>query len=125
MTDPTEIARRAAEIEAREYREFWTVLIECSDALNTMAPARRRPWLASVVQEMYRLQQGRCALCSEPMLITEVDVDHRIPFCYGGGKERTNLQLAHSSCNRSKRAEVDPHDLLRYLEDRYMNLPPR
>jgi 5-methylcytosine-specific restriction endonuclease McrA len=52
---------------------------------------------------------------------TDVDVDHKIPFCYGGGHERTNLQLAHPSCNRSRRSSVDPRDLLRYLEDRYMN----
>jgi hypothetical protein len=54
----------------------------------------------------------------------EIDVDHKIPFCYGGGNERGNIQLAHSACNRLKRAEVNPHDLLAYLEDQYMNLLP-
>jgi 5-methylcytosine-specific restriction endonuclease McrA len=90
--------------------------------LKSLAPARRRPWLVTVVQELYRSQQGRCALCSEPLSYENFDVDHKIPFCYGGGNERNNIQLAHSSCNRSKKSEVDPHDFLRYLEDRYMNL---
>jgi 5-methylcytosine-specific restriction endonuclease McrA len=52
---------------------------------------------------------------------SDVDVDHKIPFCYGGGHERTNLQLAHASCNRSRQSSVAPRDLLRYLESRYMN----
>ncbi|KRF39989.1 hypothetical protein ASH01_19565 [Terrabacter sp. Soil811] len=70
---------------------------------------------------MWDGQSGLCALCEEPMQRDDVDVDHKIPFSYGGGHERANLQLAHSSCNRSRRNSVDPRDLLRYLEDRYMN----
>lgn len=50
------------------------------------------------------------------------EVDHIIPFKYGGGNERTNIQLARPPCNLQKGSTVDPHDLLKYLEDRYMNL---
>ncbi|WP_416367182.1 HNH endonuclease [Pseudomonas tohonis] len=89
-----------------------------------MAPTRRRLWIIDVVKDLHREQNGICALCSLPLGLSDIDVDHKIPFCYGGGNERGNIQLAHSSCNRSKRAEVDPHDLLLYLEDRYMNLNP-
>ncbi|MFM5846020.1 HNH endonuclease signature motif containing protein [Aeromonas veronii] len=122
MADPKDLERRAASLARESYHEFWSNLMECSELLNGMAPARRRPWLLDVVREMHRNQKGICALCSNPIGLSDIDVDHKIPFCYGGGNERGNLQLAHSSCNRSKRAEVDPHDLLRYLEDRYMNL---
>lgn len=124
MADLNGLSRRAAAVEQHAYREFWTNLMECSQILNNIAPGKRKPWLANVVQDMYRVQNGLCALCNLPMDLIEFDVDHKIPFCYGGGNERGNIQLAHSGCNRSKRAEVDPRDLLDYLEDRYMNLNP-
>jgi 5-methylcytosine-specific restriction endonuclease McrA len=124
MTDPEDLKKRAASIELHAYHEFWGNLIECSQILNMMAPAKRRPWLAQVLQELHTMQNGLCALCGQSLTFDDIDVDHKIPFCYGGGNERGNIQLAHSACNRSKRAEVDPQDLLRYLEDRYMNLRP-
>ena len=33
-----------------------------------------------------------------------------------------SIQIAHLSCNRQKGHQVDPMDLLRYLEGRYLNL---
>jgi 5-methylcytosine-specific restriction endonuclease McrA len=122
MADPRDLERRAAALERDAYHDFFSILIECSDTLQAIAPVRRRLWLMNVVQDLYRNQQGLCALCNEPLSAKDMDVDHKVPFCYGGGNERHNIQLAHSSCNRSKQAEVDPHELLRYLEDRYMNL---
>jgi 5-methylcytosine-specific restriction endonuclease McrA len=66
---------------------------------------------------------GRCVLCGELISPSEWEVvDHRIPFCYGGGNEPANLQIAHLYCNRQKGYQVDPMDLLRYLEGRYLNL---
>ncbi|WP_084336490.1 HNH endonuclease [Pseudomonas indica] len=122
MTEPKDLESRAALIARNAYDEFWINLIECSQILQNLAPAKRRPWIIDVVRDLHRKQGGLCALCNQPLELSEMDVDHKIPFCYGGGNESSNIQLAHSSCNRSKRAEVDPHDLLRYLEDRYMNL---
>jgi hypothetical protein len=124
MTHLEELARRSAAVEQRAHLEFWANLMECSQILNNIAPAKRKPWLAHIIQELHKTQHGLCALCNEPISLVEFDVDHKVPFCYGGGNERGNIQLAHVSCNRSKRAEVDPHDLLAYLEDRYMNLNP-
>ena len=71
--------------------------------------------------ELYQEQNGLCGLCETSMEPDAYEVDHKIPFAYGGGHERTNLQLAHPECNRRKGASVDPHHLLEYLEDRYMN----
>lgn len=122
MDNLNELKKRAANLERDSFHDFFGVLIECSQILNAVAPARRRPWLVTVVQELYRNQDGLCAICSLPMSPDDMDVDHKVPFSYGGGNERNNIQVAHSSCNRSKQAEVDPHDLLRYLEDRYMNM---
>lgn len=122
MADLHDLAARAKAVERQAYHEFWGNLAECSQILKMMAPARRRLWITHVVQDLHRMQNGLCALCGQPLMLSDMDVDHKIPFCYGGGNERANIQLAHSSCNRSRRAEVDPHDLLNYLEDRYMNL---
>lgn len=122
MADLNDIKNRASTLERDSFQEFFGVLVECSGIIKDIAPARRRPWLATVVQELYRSQKGLCAICSLPLSQDDLDVDHKVPFSYGGGNERGNIQVAHTSCNRSKQAEVDPHDLLRYLEDRYMNL---
>ena len=78
--------------------------------------------MQKVLDEMYERQRGLCGLCGEPMQRGIHEVDHEIPFVYGGGNERANIQLAHKKCNREKRASVLPKALLRYLEDRYMNL---
>ena len=122
MADLHDLASRAGRLAADADRELWTLVAETASVLRELNPGPpRRLWLTSVVNEMWDEQSGLCALCGEPMQRLEVDVDHKIPFCYGGGHERGNLQLAHPSCNRSRRSSVDPRDLLRYLESRYMN----
>jgi hypothetical protein len=60
------------------------------------------------------------ALCGELVSPSEWEVDHRIPFCYGGGNEPANLQIAYLYCNRQKGHQVDPMDLLRSFEGRYL-----
>lgn len=116
---------RAQEIERATWQFFWGMVVECSSILKEIEPSRRRPWLAVVVQERHQAQGGLCALCSEPVSPSEWEVDHHIPFCYGGGNEPGNLQIAHLTCNRRKGRQVDPMDLLRYLEGRYLNLRTR
>lgn len=122
MADLRDLQRRAADLERESFNNLFALLVECSQILKDIAPARRRPWLLNVVQELYKSQNGLCSICNGPLSLGDMDVDHKVPFSYGGGNERNNIQLAHSSCNRSKQAQVDPYDLLRYLEDRYMNL---
>lgn len=120
-----ELRSRAEAVKENTFRDFWTLVVECASILREIAPNRRRPWLAKVITEVYEKQDGLCALCGRPLESGEYHVDHVIPFCYGGGNERTNLQLAHPECNLEKKAAVDPYDLLRYLEDRYMNIVPK
>ena len=118
------LRERARSLEMTTFREFWTLVAECSSILQKIAPKKRRNWLGQVVMELYQEQNGLCGLCEKPMEPDAYEVDHKIPFAYGGGHERTNLQLAHPECNRWKGASVDPHhllDTLEYLEDRYMN----
>lgn len=121
MSELEDLQKRARRLEEDSYRELWTLVAETASALKDLTPNQRRPWLASVIQDLSFEQEGLCAICDEPLGEIGVEIDHAIPFCYGGGNERSNIQLAHSGCNRSKRTSVDPHDLLLYLEDRYMN----
>lgn len=122
MSRLDDLEGRARTVRDQSEADLWLLVAEAADVLKGLDPPRRRMWLASVLNEMWDEQIGKCALCGEGMDFGVWDVDHRIPFCYGGGNERANLQLAHPACNRRRRTAVDPRDLLRYLEDRYMNL---
>lgn len=115
---------RAAKLKEKTAEEFWELVVECASVLKEIHPNQRRLWLAEVVNELYQAQNGLCALCKSPLEANLMQVDHIVPFTYGGGNERSNLQLTHGECNNQKRAMVDTWDLLRYLEGRYMNLPP-
>ena len=115
------LSRDADHLEHNTWEVFWGTVVECSAILKEISPARRRPWMARVILEVHEAQEGLCAVCREPLSPDEWEVDHRVPFCYGGGNEPTNLQIAHIGCNRRKGRQVDPMDLLRYLEGRYQN----
>jgi 5-methylcytosine-specific restriction endonuclease McrA len=112
---------RAKSLESKSFYNLFQDLVECSDILKKIKSPKRHLWLTEVIQEIYEAQDGKCAVCNEPIELSSYEVDHKIPFCYGGGHERGNLQLTCVKCNRSKGKSVDSQDLLRYLEDRYMN----
>lgn len=48
-----------------------------------------------------------CGICGKPIAHGDAEIDHIIPVARGGTHDLSNLQLAHRSCNRSKRANVD------------------
>ena len=123
MSRSRRLADRARRQADEAYHEFWATLVESSEILNRLAPNRRRAWLADVIRDLHDEQKGLCALCGNQITLGNHHVDHIIPFCYGGGNEQGNIQLAHPECNNRKRTQVDPQKLLRYLEDRSMNLP--
>jgi 5-methylcytosine-specific restriction endonuclease McrA len=50
---------------------------------------------------------GICGICDNPILESTVELDHIIPLAAGGRHERTNIQLAHRSCNRRKFTKLD------------------
>lgn len=117
-----ELSDEMKSMESSSWDDLWAVAKECSTILNEIAPVKRRPFLSKILEDLYEQQNGICALCSEPIYISQVHVDHRIPIVRGGGNEYGNLQLAHPSCNQRKGDKVKPHDLIPYLEDKYMNL---
>jgi len=121
MISSGELKKRARSLEQTSFYEFFNILVDCSEILKQIRPVQRRPWLAKVIKEIYSDQEGKCAICAKPLEFGSHEVDHIIPFCYGGGNERGNLRITCVSCNRKKRNLVEPQDLLRYLEDRYMN----
>jgi CRISPR/Cas system Type II protein with McrA/HNH and RuvC-like nuclease domain len=116
-----EIKNKSERLKENSFRDFWTEVVECSALMKQLDPIQRRPWIAHVICEMYEEQAGKCALTGHP-LDGSFEVDHIVPVSYAGGNERTNLRLVSLSANRSRgNRGVDPHDLLRYLEDRYQN----
>ena len=119
-----ETGKRAERLKEQTFQELWDLVIECASILREIHPSQRKLWLAGVVNERYQVQNGLCALCNFELEPQSMQVDHIIPFVHGGGNERGNLQLAHKTCNNQKRAKVDVMDLLKYLECKYMNLPP-
>lgn len=118
----SEILQRAKKLEKESLYEFLLELTECSEILKKTSSNKRKLWLTHVIEDIYNKQNGLCAMCGEGITLKSSEVDHVIPFCYGGGNERNNLQLTCRKCNRGKGKSVDPSDLLKYLEDRVMNL---
>jgi 5-methylcytosine-specific restriction endonuclease McrA len=122
QSSSNELRDRARKLADVAYHDFWTTVVECSEILQRIDPSQRRPWLLKVLKELHHEQNELCALCGDFLVFGEHEVDHIIPHCYGGGNERANIQLVHPECNRRKGKQMDPYDLLGYLEDRYMNL---
>lgn len=123
MVTTENLLNRAKKLEDNNYNDLWTLVVRSATVLKEIDPKHRKPWLWHVIIDIYDEQGGKCAICGKSIKLGEHEVDHKIPFVYGGGNERGNLQLVHRKCNNAKRAQVSPRDLLCYLEDRCMNLP--
>lgn len=58
-------------------------------------------------------QGGRCAVCLQKIAKgAPWEVDHRVALSCGGTNDRSNLQILHRSCNRSK----GTHDEIVYVQ---------
>lgn len=67
---------------------------------------KRKRFPKSLYQVLYDRQKGMCPLCNEHLRVpaTQNEVDHIDPN-REDLNHKTNLQLAHPGCNRSKSAE--------------------
>jgi CRISPR/Cas system Type II protein with McrA/HNH and RuvC-like nuclease domain len=118
----TDLLNRAKSLESKSFYNLFALVVENSEILKTISTPKRKAWISDVIEEIYHKQNGCCAICGKELEYGSHEVDHVIPHSYGGGNERGNLQLTCITCNRSKRNNVDPHELLKYLEDKAMNL---
>ncbi len=117
-----QILLEATELERSAWGQFWATVNDCSTIIKEDFPIERvKNWAVSARRDLYDKQEGICAGCREEISIFELEVDHIIPFAYGGGNEPANLQLLCRSCNATKGSTVDPIELLKYLEGRYNN----
>ncbi|WP_019531286.1 HNH endonuclease [Dasania marina] len=114
--------RKLQRITYQKQADLIHLLEECSALFRELAPRKRKLFLSHVVQELHAEQQGVCPLCGNKLTLDQFDVDHIIPWHWGGGNERSNLQITHPSCNRSKGNNIeDLQYLVQYLEDKVMN----
>lgn len=69
---------------------------------------------AADIQEIWRLQRGRCAYCPSKLDRVRMQVDHIVPIKRGGSNWRRNLQLLCAPCNQTKNAR-DPIEFAQSL----------
>src|SRR6266702_4141239 len=64
-------------------------------------------YTAQDIQNLFKGQKGKCALCKQRLV--KYEVDHFIPLYRGGSNWPYNLQLLCRSCNRRKHDKL-PHE---------------
>lgn len=57
------------------------------------------------IEDLYRKQRGKCAVCREPVKLSKMQRDHIEPIALGGSSDITNIQLLCRPCNQSKHAK--------------------
>lgn len=69
-----------------------------------MVESPSRPSLSAATRQAVIERDGlQCGLCGGGIdSVQGVDIDHIVPLSRGGGSDPGNLQVTHSSCNRSK-----------------------
>lgn len=113
------LAEQMGDIQRVAWDEAWLYAEDCSVTIRDMPHHRRKKVAAALITEMLDAQNGLCPICDQPIersTLGAFHVDHVIPFTWGGGYERDNLQVTHPSCNMSKGNDVDLRDLVPYLE---------
>lgn len=109
-------AARYYERHTEKCRERVSMWRERNPFLTRAQKTRRKDRLksggrhtASDLQDLFRLQRGKCAACR--VKLSDYHVDHVIPLAKGGTNDRRNLQLLCPPCNRHKAAK-DPIDFM-------------
>jgi hypothetical protein len=74
--------------------------------------AQTKPIKKKEIEELFRKQKGRCAICKKKL--TKYHLDHIEPLCKGGAHELHNFQFLCPTCNLRKR-HSDPIDYMQKL----------
>ena len=79
-------------------------LLDEKETLNFLErhPLPRKKIPAEMRERIYRMFGGRCAYCGQPIELSEMQVDHVMPYVYGGPDEEDNFLPACEVCNRVK-----------------------
>lgn len=67
-----------------------------------MRPNNRYNWKL----KQFKIQEGLCCLCEQPMEFKETTLEHIIAQSRGGKSSKKNLALSHQLCN-SRKASLD------------------
>ena len=61
-----------------------------------------------------------CYLCLKPIRFGEDCIEHKTPFCRGGDNSKSNIGIAHRTCNRKKykKTEKEYREGIRHEQDR-------
>ena len=113
------LAEDMADIERSAWDEVWLYADDCSEIIRNMPNYRRKRVAVALISEMLDDQGGICPLCEkliDQSTLSAFHVDHIIPFVYGGGCERNNLQVTHPLCNLRKGSSISLYELVPYLE---------
>jgi len=108
MTSPTHIRRRALEAELRELKRF-----EAEDraanpkVVGTPGEGTERRFTPRQKLDAFVAQQGRCVACGGKFMLSEMELDHRVPLALGGPETVGNRELRCVACHRTKtRADI-------------------
>lgn len=95
--------RNAAKLMKRQARGVLNIYFTVPEAIMPYEQTIREHIPQSVIAEVWRKYDGRCAQCGSNQ---NLEVDHRIPVSQNGSSSFANLQLLCRSCNQAKGARI-------------------
>lgn len=63
---------------------------------------RRRKFSDDEKKRVYRIYNGKCAICGDPVSRKEMTISHKTPLSKGGTNGISNLMLSCWTCNHMK-----------------------
>jgi 5-methylcytosine-specific restriction endonuclease McrA len=94
--------------------------IYCSRACKSMDHAFKHRGGSRVGTARRRLiierDKATCYLCKEVIPISDIELDHLLPYSRGGDSSPSNLSVTCLPCNRTRSNRIDVEQLLRLQE---------
>ena len=64
-----------------------------------------RKFTPAMAKAAYTRQHGICNICGKHFELSQMEADHRKPWCEGGPTSAENCQMLCKDCNRKKGAK--------------------